>query len=188
MNETDPNPIPCIYDYNETDSNLEEVCTSDAVQGQVVVPNIQISCYTDGYDSSIYYFFRAPLCIANDCETPEKCSGKPDSEEYFLCLLSNYDGEEGWWYLDALSLTAAAIESYMNNITGIEDCTFALDPLQFNLNEWFTASRGCTVTSDRWERTFDMCFSAGTTTSHNGTILMTFITSAVFVAMMTLLF
>ena len=126
-----------------------------------MVPNIQISCYTDGYDSSIYYFIQAPLCIANDCETPEKCSGKPDSEEYFLCLLSNYDGEEGWWYLDALSLTAAAIESYMNNITGIENCDVML---------WFSASDG-------------------TTTNHNGMILLvTFFSSAVFVAMTTLLF
>ena len=152
-----------------------------------MVPNIQISCYTDDYDSGIYYFFRAPLCIANDCETPEKCSGKPDSEEYFLCLLLNYDDEE-WWYLHALSLTADAIESYMNNITGIRGCFFTLDPLRFNGDEWFTTSRDCTVTFDPWERTFDMCFSAGITTSYNGMILVTFISSAVFVAMMTLLF
>lgn len=139
-----------LYEYDQTDSNFPEVCTSDAVKGQVVVSNFRLYC------NEIVTELRAPLCVANDCDI-SNCSLEKD---YDVCMNKNHR-DEIKKYQDALTITTNAIASSMNNITGIEDCTVQL---------WFSASDG-------------------TTTNQNGMILLvTFISSAVFVAMTTLLF
>ena len=99
-----------------------------------------------------------------------KCPGEPDTSNF--CLISNYnDADKKYHY--ASTVTKDAITSYMNNITGIQDCTVNNPPL----SEWWLPGG----TTDEW------WLSGGTMTSHNGMILVTFISSAMFVAMMTLL-
>ena len=123
--------LKCTYDYDQQDSNFQEVCTSDAVQGQVVDTLFEMYCiYTDTLGNVTYTFLQAPMCLSTNCETAV--------------------------YGDALTVITDAMASYLNTLPGIQDCT--------------------------GEK------SGGTSTSHDGMIRATFISSAVFVAMMTVLF
>ena len=112
-------PYPCTYDYDQqTDSKFQEVCTSDAVQGQVVVSNFGVYCNSDMtyYQTSL----RAPLCVANDCEISKECPGKPGSVNYSQCVNKN-SRDERKKYHDALTITTKAIASSMKK-SGIEGC------------------------------------------------------------------
>ena len=150
-------PYPCTFDYDQTDSKFQEVCTSDAVQGQVVVSNFEVYCNSVNYTTYYQTSLRAPLCVANGCEISKECPGKPSSVKYAQCVNKN-SRDELKKYHDALTITTKAIASSMNK-SGIEGC----------------------YANNMWS-------SGGTTTSHNGIILVMVISSAVFVAMTTLLF
>ena len=74
------------------------MCTSAAVQGEVVDRSFDIRCNNEGSIGGVTYtFLQAPLCVSAAC-----------------------DG--GDVVYTALVETTDAIAGYMNNITGINDC------------------------------------------------------------------
>jgi len=120
--------LKCTYNYGKQESNFQEVCTSEATQGIILDRDFEIHCKNEGKMGGVTYtFLQAPLCIAAACDA------------------------EGSTYYDALTATTDAMASYMNNITGIQDCTADI--------------------------------SAGMMTSQNGGWRVTFLGSAMFVAM-----
>lgn len=120
--------LKCTYNYGKQESNFQEVCTSEATQGIILDRDFEIHCKNEGKMGGVTYtFLQAPLCIAAGCDA------------------------EGATYYNALTATTDAMASYMNNITGIKDCTADI--------------------------------SAGMMTSQNGGWRVTFLGSAMFVAM-----
>jgi len=87
----------CTYDYNKQDANFQAVCTSAAVQGEVVDRSFDIRCNNEGAIGGVTYtFLQAPLCVSAAC----------DGDLVYTALVETTD----------------AIAVHMNNITGINDC------------------------------------------------------------------
>ena len=73
------------------------MCTSSAVQGEVVDRSFDIRCNNEGSIGGVTYtFLQAPLCVSAAC----------DGDLVYTALVETTD----------------AIAGYMNNITGINDC------------------------------------------------------------------
>ena len=99
----------CAYNYNDKVSNFQAVCTSAAVQVEVVdlrfytptkyglVRSFDIRCNNEGSIGGVMYtFLQGPLCVSAAC----------DGDLVYTALVETTD----------------AIAVHMNNITGINDC------------------------------------------------------------------
>jgi len=101
----------CTYDYNKQDANFQAVCTSAAVQGEVVDRSFDIRCNNEGSIGGVTYtFLQAPLCVSAACDG-DLVLFLIDDDTVVLNLLYT-----------ALVETTDAIAVHMNNITGINDC------------------------------------------------------------------
>ena len=118
----------CTYDYNKQDANFQAVCTSAAVQGEVVDRSFDIRCNNEGAIGGVTYtFLQAPLCVSAAC----------DGDLVYTSLVEPTD----------------AIAVHMNTITGINDCKA------------------------------EVMDSAGMTMTNGGVLRVTFLSSALVLAM-----